>query len=144
MLYITGTPIGNLDDMSYRAIKTLKEADVILCEDTRITRKLTTHFEIDTPLKSYHDFNKEEVTESIIEDIKNGKTYALVTDAGMPVISDPGFELVSRMKTCLTVLFRQLLRLRWHLSQAESQAMNLPILGFYRRVHRNKERSYLK
>lgn len=98
MLYITGTPIGNLDDMSYRAIKTLKEVDVILCEDTRITRKLTTHFEIDTRLKSYHDFNKEEVTESIIEDIKNGKTYALVTDAGMPVISDPGFELVSRMQ----------------------------------------------
>lgn len=98
MLYITGTPIGNLDDMSYRAIKTLEKADAILCEDTRITRKLTTHFNIDTPLKSYHDFNKEEATEAIIEDIKNGKTYALVTDAGMPVISDPGFELVSRMQ----------------------------------------------
>ena len=67
MLYITGTPIGNLDDISYRAIKTLEEADAILCEDTRITRKLTTHFNIDTPLKSYHDFNKEEATESIIE-----------------------------------------------------------------------------
>lgn len=98
MLYITGTPIGNLEDMSYRVIKTLQEVDVILCEDTRITRKLTTHFEIDTPLKSYHDFNKEEVTEALIEDIRNGKTFALVTDAGMPVISDPGFELVSRMQ----------------------------------------------
>lgn len=98
MLYITGTPIGNLEDMSYRAVKTLQEADTILCEDTRVTRKLTTHFEIETPLKSYHDFNKEEVTETIIEDIKNGKTYALVTDAGMPVISDPGYELVSRMQ----------------------------------------------
>lgn len=98
MLYITGTPIGNLDDMSYRAIKTLQEVDAILCEDTRVTRKLTTHFEIKTPLQSYHDFNKEEVTEQLIEDIRGGKTYALVTDAGMPVISDPGFELVSRMQ----------------------------------------------
>ena len=100
MLYITGTPIGNLDDMSYRAIKTLKEADVILCEDTRITRKLTTHFEIDTPLKSYHDFNKEEVTESIIEDIQNGKTYALVTDAGMPVSDQMRHHVVA----CLAVI----------------------------------------
>ena len=98
MLYITGTPIGNLEDMSYRAVRILQEADSILCEDTRVTRKLMTHFEIDTPLKSYHDFNKEEVTESLIEDMKHGKTYALVTDAGMPVISDPGFELVSRMQ----------------------------------------------
>lgn len=98
MLYITGTPIGNLDDMSYRAVSTLAAVDEILCEDTRITRKLTNHFEITTPLRSYHDFNKETATEEIIEELKSGKSFALVTDAGMPVISDPGFELVSRLQ----------------------------------------------
>ncbi|CAD2074672.1 16S rRNA (cytidine(1402)-2'-O)-methyltransferase [Jeotgalicoccus meleagridis] len=98
MLYITGTPIGNLEDMSYRAVKTLNEVDEILCEDTRTTKKLTNHFDITTPLRSYHDFNKEEVTEDIVEKIRAGKHFALVTDAGMPVISDPGFELVSRLQ----------------------------------------------
>lgn len=97
-LYVTGTPIGNLDDMTFRAIATLKEVDVILCEDTRTTRKLTNHFDIDTPLRSYHDFNKEEVEDHIIREMKDGKTFALVSDAGMPVVSDPGFELVERMQ----------------------------------------------
>lgn len=97
-LYITGTPLGNLDDMTYRAIDTLKNVDVILCEDTRTTRKLTTHFDIDTPLRAYHDFNKGAVEDGIIEEMEEGRTFALVTDAGMPVISDPGFELVSRMQ----------------------------------------------
>jgi len=97
-LFITGTPIGNLDDMTFRAIDTLKKVDVILCEDTRTTRKLTNHFEIDTPMRSYHDFNKEEVEDRIIEEMKSGKTFALVSDAGMPVVSDPGFELVGRMQ----------------------------------------------
>ncbi|GAB3055329.1 16S rRNA (cytidine(1402)-2'-O)-methyltransferase [Salinicoccus sesuvii] len=97
-LYITGTPLGNLDDMTYRAIETLRNVDVILCEDTRTTRKLTTHFDIDTPLRAYHDFNKGGVEDGIIEEMQDGRTFALVTDAGMPVISDPGFELVSKMQ----------------------------------------------
>lgn len=97
-LYITGTPLGNLEDMTYRAVETLKNVDVILCEDTRTTRKLTTHFDIDTPLRAYHDFNKEEVEDRIIEEMHDGRTFALVSDAGMPVISDPGFELVARMQ----------------------------------------------
>lgn len=97
-LFVTGTPIGNLDDMTFRAIETLKDVDTILCEDTRTTRKLTNHFEISTPLRSYHDFNKEEVEDHIIEEMKDGRTFALVSDAGMPVVSDPGFELIGRMQ----------------------------------------------
>ena len=97
-LYITGTPIGNLDDMSYRQISTLKEVDVILAEDTRVSRKLLNYFEIDTKLVSYHDYNKETATKKIIEEMKTGTTFALISDAGMPIISDPGFELVQEMQ----------------------------------------------
>ena len=97
-LYITGTPLGNLDDMSVRAVRTLKEADIILCEDTRLTRKLTNHFEITTPLRSYHDHNKNQVEDDIISEMKEGKVFALVSDAGMPVISDPGYELIRKMQ----------------------------------------------
>lgn len=97
-LYITGTPIGNLDDMTFRAVETLKSVDAILCEDTRNTRKLTTHFNIDTPLFAYHDHNKTEIEDKLISDMKRGKTFALVSDAGMPLVSDPGYELVRRMQ----------------------------------------------
>lgn len=97
-LYITGTPIGNLDDMTFRAITTLKSVDAILCEDTRNTRKLTTHFDIGTPLIAYHDHNKHAVEDKIIADMQAGKVFALVSDAGMPLISDPGFELIRRMQ----------------------------------------------
>lgn len=97
-LYITGTPIGNLDDMTFRAVETLKSVDTILCEDTRNTRKLTTHFNIDTPLFAYHDHNKTEIEDKLISDMKRGKTFALVSDAGMPLVSDPGYELVRRMQ----------------------------------------------
>lgn len=93
-LYIVGTPIGNLEDASFRQIDTLKNVDVILAEDTRMTIKLLNHFDITTPLKSYHDFNKETITKDIIEEMKRGTVFALVSDAGMPVISDPGYELV--------------------------------------------------
>src|SRR5699024_11512432 len=88
----------NQYDISNNEIRIMHEDESIHCEDTQRTRKLMTYYKNDTPLKSYHDFNKEEVTESLIEDMKHGKTYALVTDAGMPVISDPGFELVSGMQ----------------------------------------------
>lgn len=97
-LYVVGTPIGNLEDMTVRAVEILEYADVILCEDTRITRKLTTRFDISTPLKSYHDFNKDEVEDDIIRRMTEGEVFALVSDAGMPVISDPGYELIKRMQ----------------------------------------------
>lgn len=93
-LYLVGTPIGNLEDITFRAIRTLKEADFIYCEDTRVTKKLTMHYEIATPLKSYHEHNKDKVTAQLINDLEGGHTIALVSDAGLPLISDPGFELV--------------------------------------------------
>jgi len=93
-LYLVPTPIGNLEDMSFRAIRILKEADVIAAEDTRNTRKLCNYFEIETPVISYHEHNKQQSGKQLIEKIEGGQTVALVSDAGMPCISDPGYELV--------------------------------------------------
>ncbi|MBT2831419.1 16S rRNA (cytidine(1402)-2'-O)-methyltransferase [Staphylococcus coagulans] len=97
-LYLVGTPIGNLDDMTFRAIDILKQVDLIACEDTRVTKKLCHHFEVETPLKSYHEHNKQRVTESLIEKLCAGDDIALVSDAGLPLISDPGYELVVRAR----------------------------------------------
>lgn len=93
-LYIVPTPIGNLEDMTYRAVRTLREVDLIAAEDTRQTMKLCRHFEIDTKLVSYHEHNKHVSGPRLIEDIENGKSVAVVSDAGMPGISDPGSDLV--------------------------------------------------
>ncbi|WP_042354617.1 16S rRNA (cytidine(1402)-2'-O)-methyltransferase [Bacillus rubiinfantis] len=95
VLYLVPTPIGNLEDMSYRAVRILKEADVIAAEDTRNTKKLLNYFEIATPIVSYHEHNKESSGEKLIQKLKAGFKIALVSDAGMPAISDPGYELVS-------------------------------------------------
>lgn len=94
ILYLIPTPIGNLEDMSFRAIRLLKEADYIAAEDTRNTIKLCNHFEISTPIISYHEHNKEMSGEKLIRKLKDGAKIALVSDAGMPTISDPGYELV--------------------------------------------------
>lgn len=94
ILYLVPTPIGNLEDMSFRAVRIMKEADYIAAEDTRNTKKLCNYFEIETPIISYHEHNKEESGRKLIEKLKNGGKIALVSDAGMPTISDPGFELV--------------------------------------------------
>lgn len=94
VLYLVPTPIGNLEDMTFRGIRILKEADVIAAEDTRQTIKLLNHFEIQTKLISYHEHNKEASGENIISQIKQGAKVALVSDAGTPAISDPGYELV--------------------------------------------------
>ena len=94
VLYLVPTPIGNLEDMSFRAIRILKEADIIAAEDTRNTRKLCNYFEIDTPIISYHEHNKRNSGRQVIERLEGGQTVALVSDAGMPTISDPGYELV--------------------------------------------------
>ena len=93
-LFVCATPIGNLADMSPRAIQVLKDADLIAAEDTRHTRKLLNHFDIDTPATSYHHFNRVEKARQLVEQMLGGQTIALVTDAGTPAISDPGEELV--------------------------------------------------
>jgi 16S rRNA (cytidine1402-2'-O)-methyltransferase len=97
MLYLVGTPIGNLKDITLRALEVLKEVDEIACEDTRHSRTLLNHYGIDKPLFSYHKFNERESGERLIEKLKNGKNIALITDAGMPVISDPGNILVQML-----------------------------------------------
>ncbi|MFJ7995344.1 16S rRNA (cytidine(1402)-2'-O)-methyltransferase [Peribacillus frigoritolerans] len=93
-LYLVPTPIGNLEDMSFRALRILKEADVIAAEDTRNTKKLCNYFEISTPIVSYHEHNKEYSGKHILERLRSGEVIALVSDAGLPTISDPGYELV--------------------------------------------------
>lgn len=93
-LVIVGTPIGNLSDLSPRAVEALKSADTILCEDTRHSRTLLTHFGIETPVESYHEHNEDEKAPRLVERLENGATLALVSDAGMPVVSDPGYGIV--------------------------------------------------
>ncbi len=95
ILYLVPTPIGNLEDMTYRAVRIMKEANFIAAEDTRNTKKLCSHFEMTTPLISYHEHNKEASGHKIVEKLKEGMKIALVSDAGMPAISDPGYELVA-------------------------------------------------
>lgn len=93
-LYIVPTPIGNLQDITLRALEVLKSVDIILAEDTRQTKKLTNHFGIDKLMWSHHKFNEHKATESLIEKLRAGHTFALVSDGGTPGISDPGFFLV--------------------------------------------------
>jgi 16S rRNA (cytidine1402-2'-O)-methyltransferase len=93
-LYLVATPIGNLEDMTFRAVRTLKEVDMIAAEDTRQTRKLLTHFEIATRLVSYHEHNKEASGHGLLKLLAEGQSIALVSDAGLPAISDPGADLV--------------------------------------------------
>src|SRR5438132_10875134 len=95
-LYIVSTPIGNLEDMTVRAVRILKEVGVIAAEDTRHTKQLCTHFGIATSLTSYHDFNKEEKTAVLLARLQAGVDVALVSDAGTPVVSDPGYFLITR------------------------------------------------
>lgn len=97
-LYLVPTPIGNLKDITFRAIEVLKEADIILAEDTRTSGKLLRHFEINTPMQSHHMHNEHKTVDGIVEKLKSGSTIALISDAGTPAISDPGFLLV---RSCL-------------------------------------------
>lgn len=92
-LFLVPTPIGNLGDMTLRAIRVLKEVDTILAEDTRTSGKLLQHFEIDTPMQSHHMHNEHKTVDSLIKRIQSGETFALISDAGTPAISDPGFLL---------------------------------------------------
>lgn len=92
-LYLVPTPIGNLEDMTFRAVRILKEVDVILAEDTRTSGKLLKHFEIDTQMMSHHMHNEHKMVDRLVERIQNGESIALISDAGTPAISDPGFLL---------------------------------------------------
>ncbi len=94
MLYIVPTPVGNLEDITLRAIRVLKEADLVLAEDTRTSSVLLHHYDIHTPLRSHHKFNEHETCNRVADEIVAGKNVALVSDAGTPGISDPGFMLV--------------------------------------------------
>ena len=98
-LYLIPTPIGNLEDITLRALRLLKEVDIILAEDTRTSSKRLKHYDIHTPMQSYHLFNEHKVVDSWVQRIKGGTTVALITDAGTPAISDPGFLLT---RACLT------------------------------------------
>ncbi|MBQ2642604.1 MAG: 16S rRNA (cytidine(1402)-2'-O)-methyltransferase [Eubacterium sp.] len=95
-LYLCATPIGNLEDITFRVVRTLKKVDIIGAEDTRNSIKLLNHFEIDTPMTSYHEFNKYDKAKELVEMMQEGKNVALITDAGTPGISDPGEELVKQ------------------------------------------------
>jgi|TARA_Y100000310_G_scaffold214702_1_gene215613 16S rRNA (cytidine1402-2'-O)-methyltransferase len=97
-LHVVATPIGNLEDITLRALRILKEVDVILCEDTRVTKKLLSKYEIKTPTLSYHSHSKLSKLEKIFELLKEGKDLAMVSDAGTPTISDPGAQLVSKVR----------------------------------------------
>lgn len=92
-LYIVPTPVGNMEDMTFRAIKVLKEADTILAEDTRTSSVLLRHFDIHTPMQSHHKYNEHKSVEAVVQRIEAGETIALISDAGTPGISDPGFML---------------------------------------------------
>ena len=93
-LYVVPTPVGNMEDMTFRAIRMLREADLILAEDTRTSAKLLHHYEIKVPMQSHHKFNEHQMVESVVNRIKGGATIALISDAGTPGISDPGFLVV--------------------------------------------------
>ncbi len=98
VLYIIPTPIGNLEDFTFRGVRLLKEVDLVLAEDTRVSGKLLKHFDINTPMKSYHMHNEHKIVDGLVDEIKVGRSFALITDAGTPAISDPGYLLV---KACI-------------------------------------------
>ena len=97
-LFIVATPIGNLDDITFRAVETLKSVDLVLAEDTRHSQKILNHFDIKTPISAFHDYNEREKCTTVIDKLKQGVSIALISDAGTPLISDPGYVLVSAAK----------------------------------------------
>ena len=132
-LYLVGTPIGNLGDMTYRAVETLKSVDFICAEDTRVTAKLLNYFNIKIPLISYHEHNAKTAGKQVIDRILSGENAAIVTDAGMPCISTPerilsSFALNMTLKSMLFPARQQLFQL---LPSADLTPPDLPLRAFY-------------
>ena len=98
ILFIVATPIGNLSDITFRAVEVLKSVDIVLAEDTRHSKKLLSHLDISKPIRAFHEHNEREKTKAIIDEIHSGKSIALISDAGTPLISDPGYFLVAQAK----------------------------------------------
>lgn len=140
-LYVVATPIGNLEDITKRAITTLKEVDIILCEDTRHSLKLLNHYEIKNKLISYHKFNETERTTAIINYLKQGKNIALITDAGTPCISDPGYILIKEAKinNINTVPIGGISALVTALSISGLDTNNFTFYGFFPRETKQKK-----
>ena len=118
ILYLCATPIGNLEDMTFRAVRILQEVDLIAAEDTRNSVKLLNHFDIHTPMTSYHEFNKVEKARYLVDKMREGTNVALITDAGTPGISDPGEELVRQCYEAGIELFREAQRRQRELADA--------------------------
>ena len=142
ILYVVATPIGNLGDISKRALEVLRDVDIILCEDTRHSLILLNHYEIKNKLISYHKFNEKERSSMIIDDLKNGKNIAIITDAGTPCVSDPGYILIRDAKNngievigvggisaCITAL-----------SVSGIDSSSFSFYGFFPRENKDKEK----
>ena len=140
-LYVVATPIGNLNDMTKRAIQTLKDVDIILCEDTRHSLKLLNHYEIKNKLISYHKFNEKERTQSIINYLKEDKQIAIITDAGTPCISDPGYILIkeARLNNINIIPIGGISALITALSVSGLKSDNFTFYGFFPREQKDKK-----
>lgn len=140
-LYVVATPIGNLNDMTKRAIDTLTNVDIILCEDTRHSLKLLNHYEIKNKLISYHKFNEKERTQSIINYLKEGKQIAIITDAGTPCISDPGYILIkeARLNNINIIPIGGISALITALSVSGLKSDNFTFYGFFPREQKDKK-----
>ncbi len=141
-LYIVATPIGNLNDITLRALETLKSVDLILCEDTRVTKKLLTRFQISKPTESYHHHSPESKVKEIIKWLEEGKNLALVTDAGTPGISDPGNKLISALAKYSVVPIPGPSALITALSISGFPTNKFHFAGFP--PHKNKRQKYFK
>jgi 16S rRNA (cytidine(1402)-2'-O)-methyltransferase len=140
-LFVVPTPVGNLEDMTFRAIRVLKEADLILAEDTRTSGILLKHFEIKNAMQSHHKFNEHKTVESVVNRIKAGETVALISDAGTPGISDPGFlvrlhgilyfEMLQQNTRCTRVFGQNQIGLLQHPNSAKGHILQIS----YRRRH---------
>ena len=136
-LYVVPTPVGNLEDMTFRAIRILKEADLVLAEDTRTSGILLKHFEIKNAMQSHHKFNEHKTVESVVNRIKGGETVALISDAGTPGISDPGFLVVREcVRNGIEVQCRerQLLFRHWWLPDCPTRSSALRVFFLRRKV----------
>ena len=102
ILYLVPTPIGNMEDMTFRAIHTLEKVEVIFSEDTRVTQNLLNYYKIHKPLIALHDHNEDVVKDTVLKYLNEGKSVAIVTDRGTPIISDPGYKTVKYMEKCFT------------------------------------------